>query len=120
MVYDMHHVAQETHEVDRQAHNRAFQRSAVCAIYLLPAPAMHAACERTSPCRHREVTFVIECSLHYCSYHHPLLLRRAHVGIQTVACLASQGGQQPQCQEAMEGMMMQFLRTNIPETTQGC
>ena len=43
MVYDMHHVAQKTHVVDRQAHNRAFQRSAVCAIYL-SASSSHACC----------------------------------------------------------------------------
>jgi hypothetical protein len=86
----------------------------------LPTPAMHAACERTSSCRHRKIACVIECSLDYLSYLHTLLLRRAHVGIQTITCLASKGGQQPQCQEALEGMMMHFLRTNILETTQGC
>ena len=43
MIYDIKHVAQKTHEVDRQAHNRALQRSAVCAIYL-SAGSSHACC----------------------------------------------------------------------------
>ena len=33
---------------------------------------------------------------------------------RTITCLASQGGQQPQCQEAMQGTMMHFLWTTYP------